>query len=82
MWYPPTLEAAVSKDREDGFHPIYFIGNAGTVNTGAMGLIPRLNRDQSNCEQSDHQKRYREHLRKHCQKKIILTEKTASILFA
>ncbi|GAG08155.1 unnamed protein product, partial [marine sediment metagenome] len=38
----PALEAAVSKDREDGFHPICVIGNAGTVNTGAIDDLKAL----------------------------------------
>ena len=38
----PALEAAVSKDREDGFHPICVIGNAGTVNTGAIDDLNAL----------------------------------------
>jgi glutamate/tyrosine decarboxylase-like PLP-dependent enzyme len=38
----PALEAAVSKDRRDGFHPICVIGNAGTVNTGAIDDLKAL----------------------------------------
>jgi aromatic-L-amino-acid decarboxylase len=38
----PALEAAVSQDREDGFHPICVIGNAGTVNTGAIDDLDAL----------------------------------------
>jgi len=37
-----ALEAAVSKDRDDGFHPICVIGNAGTVNTGAIDDLKAL----------------------------------------
>ena len=38
----PELEAAISKDRHDGFHPICVIGNAGTVNTGAIDDLNAL----------------------------------------
>jgi len=38
----PALEEAVSKDREAGFHPICVIGNAGTVNTGAIDDLNAL----------------------------------------
>jgi len=38
----PALEVTVSKDRDDGFHPICVIGNAGTVNTGAIDDLRAL----------------------------------------
>jgi len=38
----PALEDAVSKDHEDGLHPICVIGNAGTVNTGAIDELNAL----------------------------------------
>jgi aromatic-L-amino-acid decarboxylase len=31
-----ALEAAISEDREAGYHPICIVGNAGTINTGAI----------------------------------------------
>ena len=38
----PELEAAILKDRRDGFKPICVIGNAGTVNTGAIDDLNSL----------------------------------------
>ena len=41
----PALRAAISEDREGGFNPACVIGNAGTVNTGAiddLGALARL----------------------------------------
>ncbi len=45
-----ALRAAVAEDRERGFHPCCVIGNAGTVNTGA---IDDLNALADICEAED-----------------------------
>ena len=37
-----ALEAAVLKDRREGYHPVCVIGNAGTVNTGAIDDLSAL----------------------------------------
>lgn len=37
-----ALEAAIRQDRSDGFQPICVIGNAGTVNTGAIDDLVAL----------------------------------------
>jgi glutamate/tyrosine decarboxylase-like PLP-dependent enzyme len=39
---PTALEAAISEDRARGFRPICVIGNAGTVNTGAVDDLDAL----------------------------------------
>ena len=38
----PALRAAISEDREGGFNPACVIGNAGTVNTGAIDDLRAL----------------------------------------
>jgi aromatic-L-amino-acid/L-tryptophan decarboxylase len=38
----PQLEAAITADRAAGFRPICLIGNAGTVNTGAIDPLEAL----------------------------------------
>ena len=37
-----ALEAAISADRQAGMQPIAIVGNAGTVNTGAIDPLDRL----------------------------------------
>jgi aromatic-L-amino-acid decarboxylase len=37
-----ALEQAISDDREAGYHPICVIGNAGTINTGAIDDLNAL----------------------------------------
>ncbi|MFB0544357.1 MAG: aspartate aminotransferase family protein [Asgard group archaeon] len=44
------LKVHISKDRENGHHPICIIGNAGTVNTGAFDDLDSL---ADICEQED-----------------------------
>ncbi len=38
----PRLEAAIAEDRAEGFRPICLVGNAGTVNTGAIDPLEVL----------------------------------------
>jgi glutamate/tyrosine decarboxylase-like PLP-dependent enzyme len=38
----PALEAAIQQDRAAGYYPFCVIGNAGTVNTGAIDDLARL----------------------------------------
>jgi len=45
-----SLKSNISKDRENGYHPICVNGNAGTVNTGAFDDLNSL---ANICEQED-----------------------------
>ena len=39
---PAELEAAIRKDRSDGFAPFLVVGTAGTTNAGAIDPLPRI----------------------------------------
>lgn len=37
-----TLRGALTRDRADGFEPLMVVGTAGSMNTGAVDLLPAL----------------------------------------